>query len=122
MVTSKVMIARWRWEKETIRGDLTLTRLPAGVRQMMSRVSSPSRKSRARSYDIRSATASNSGSSSTYSLIVLLSGTLTMVWPTRAKPKASSACRIGQISWNPLMNVPCAKVSRPSSTLPRRPR
>jgi hypothetical protein len=54
--------------------------------------------------------------------MVLLSGTLTIVCPTRAKPKASSACRIGHVSWKPLMKVPCAYASRPSSTLPRIPR
>ena len=37
IVTSMVMIARCRWVKETIRVELTLTRLPPGVRQMMSR-------------------------------------------------------------------------------------
>ena len=79
MVTSKVMIARCRCGNDTIRVDFTCTDLPPGVRQVMSRVSTPSRKSRARSYERRSATESSSGSSSTYSLIVLLSGTLTMV-------------------------------------------
>ena len=44
-----------------------------------------------------------------------------MVCPTRANPNASSACRIVQVSWKPLMNVPCEWVTRPSSTLPRRP-
>ena len=44
MVTSKVMIARCRWVKETIRVEETLTRLPPGVRQMMSRCSWPSVK------------------------------------------------------------------------------
>jgi hypothetical protein len=49
IVTSMVMIARWRWVKETIRLEFTRTRLPAGVRQMMPRYSTPSRKSRERS-------------------------------------------------------------------------
>ena len=49
-----------------------------------------------------------SGSSSTYSLTSLASGTLTSVWPVRAKPNAASACRIGQVSWKPLTKVPCA--------------
>ena len=122
MVTSMVMIARCRWVKETIRRDATWTRLPDGVRQMMSRRNKPARKSNVRSYCSRSATESSIGSSSTYSFIVLLSGTLTMVCPTRAKPKASSACRMGQTSWKPLTKVPWAWVSRPSSTLPRIPR
>ena len=122
MVTSRVMIARCRWVNETIRVEDTWTRLPPGVRQMISRRSTPSRKSSVRWYPSRSATLSSIGSSSTYSFIVLLSGTLTMVCPVRAKPNASSACRIGQISWKPLMKVPWLWVSRPSSTLPRRPR
>jgi hypothetical protein len=54
--------------------------------------------------------------------MVLLSGTWTIVWPTRAKPNASSAWRIGHVSWKPLMKVPWVWVSRPSSTLPRIPR
>ena len=41
MVTSKVMIARCRWVKDTIRWDDTWTRLPPGVRQMISRRSTP---------------------------------------------------------------------------------
>ena len=49
MVTSKVMIARCRWVKETIRWEDTWTRLPPGVRQMISRRSTPFRKSRVRS-------------------------------------------------------------------------
>jgi hypothetical protein len=49
MVTSKVMIARCRWVKETIRWDDTRTRLPPGVRQMISRRNTPLRKSRVRS-------------------------------------------------------------------------
>ena len=47
--------------------------------------------------------ASSSGSSSTYSFISFASGTSTIVWPVLAKPKADSACRIGQVSWKPLM-------------------
>ena len=49
-----------------------------------------------------------SGSSSTYSLTSLASGTLTIVWPVRAKPNAASACRMSQVSWKPLTKVPCA--------------
>ena len=45
----------------------------------------------------------SSGSSSTYSRMILASGTFTMVWPTFANPNASSACWIGQVSWKPLM-------------------
>ena len=45
-----------------------------------------------------------------------------MVCPTRAKPNASSAWRIGQVSWKPFTNVPWKWVSRPSSTFPRMPR
>ncbi len=51
-----------------------------------------------------------------------MSGTLTMVWPVRAKPNADSACRISQVSWKPLTKVPCANAGRPSSALPRIPR
>ena len=51
-----------------------------------------------------------------------MSGALTIVWPTLAKPYASSACRMGHVSWKPLTNVPCEWDSRPSSTLPRIPR
>ena len=41
IVTSMVMIARCRWVNETMRVEDTLTRLPPGVRQMMSRRSTP---------------------------------------------------------------------------------
>ncbi len=94
--------------KDTIRRERSLTRLPAGVCQMSSLVSTPSRNERVRSYCSSSATLSSSGSSSTYRRIVFASGALTIVWPTVAKPYASSAWWIGQISWKPLMNVPCA--------------
>ena len=60
---------------------------------------------------------SSSGSSSTYSFISLASGTLTMVWPVLAKPKASSAWWMCHVSWKPLMYVPWLWASRPSSGL-----
>jgi hypothetical protein len=78
-VTSMVSIARWRWTRLTIRVERTRTRLPPGVRQIRSRVNVPSRKSRTRSYDSRSAVLSSSGSSSTNSFISLASGALTIV-------------------------------------------
>ena len=64
---------------------------------------------------------SSSGSSSTYSFISLASGTLTIVWPVLAKPNASSAWRMCQVSWKPLTNVPWLCASRPSSGLARMP-
>ena len=36
----------------------------------------------------------------------MASGALTIVWPTCAKPKASSAWRICHVSWKPLTKVP----------------
>ena len=51
--------------KLTMRELRICTRLPAGVRQISVRVSLPSRKSRARSYESRSAIERMSGSSST---------------------------------------------------------
>jgi hypothetical protein len=75
-----------------------------------------------RRYSRTRAVARNSGSSSTYSLKMVLSGTLTMVWPTRANPCASSAWTIGQVSWNPLTYVPGDSAGRPSSKVPRTPR
>ena len=47
-VTSNVITARCRWENDTIRVLTTCTRLPLGVRQMISRVSTPVRKSSSR--------------------------------------------------------------------------
>ena len=42
------MMARWRSWKLTMRSEVTRTRLPAGVRQIIERRSTPSRKSRLR--------------------------------------------------------------------------
>ncbi len=63
--TSRVMIARCRWVIETMRVELIRTRLPDGVRHTRLRRSTPSRKSRVRSYCSRSAVPNVSGSSST---------------------------------------------------------
>ena len=100
----------------------TFTRFPAGVRQISSRRSTPSRKSIQRSYSSRSAIDSSSGSSSMYSFIAEESGTEIMVCPVRAKPKADSAWLISQVSWKPLRKVPWLCASRPSSGVPRMPR
>ena len=50
-----------------------------------------------------------------------MSGTFTIVWPVLASACAPSACVIGQVSWNPLTNVPGTSAGRPSSKLPRTP-
>jgi hypothetical protein len=121
-VTSYSIAARWRSGNDTIRRDRTRTRLPDGVRHTSSRTSTPSRKSSTREYASSSASLTTSGSSSTYRRTTFASGTLTIVWPTRAKPKASSAWRIGHVSWKPFTNVPFRWPSRPSSMLPRIPR
>jgi hypothetical protein len=51
-----------------------------------------------RAYSSRRAVGRKSGSSSTYSLTTVASGTLTIVCPVRARPNASSAWRIFQVS------------------------
>ena len=45
-----------------------------------------------------------------------------MVWPSLAKPKASSAWWMLHVSWKPLTYVPWLWASRPSSGLARMPR
>ena len=70
------------WVNDAMRVEETLTRLPPGVRQTMLR-RSRSRKSSARTR-FRYRYRQQHRLVNTYSLIVLLSGTLTMVWPTRA--------------------------------------
>jgi hypothetical protein len=55
-------------------------------------------------------------------LKIVLSGTMTIVWPTRASACASSACTIGHVSWKPLTYVPGENAGRPSSKVPRTPR
>ena len=108
---------------DTIRVERSWTRWPASVTHSSSRRSTPSRKSRVRLNDSISAVESRNCSPSTAITMVLTSGTLTTVCPTRAKPTASSACRMSQVSWKPLMKVPWAYASTaPSSLLPRRPR
>ena len=52
----------------------------------------------------------------------MVSGAWIIVWPSRARPYASSACWMCHVSWKPLTNVPCWAESRPSSGLPRMPR
>ena len=115
IVTSNVIAAMWRWTSDTRRCERTRTSFPAAVRHVRSRLTVPRRRSSSRSYEARSAIDSSSGSSSTYSDMILGSGTLTIVCPVVAKPNACSAWWMLHVSWKPLMKVPGSLESRPSS-------
>jgi len=115
-VTAYVITATLRRVKETMRLDDTSTRLPDDVRQTRSRRRTPSRKSMLRRNDSRVAVARCNASPSTLRAIVLVSGTLMIVWPTFANPYAASACLIGHVSWKPFRKHPCAWASASPSS------
>ena len=105
-VTLKVIATRWRCSRDTSLCERTRTCFPAGVDHTSPRASVPARMSRIREYSRMRAVGRNSGSSSTYSLSIVASGTLMIVWPVWASAAAPSGCAIGQVSWNPLMKAP----------------
>ena len=79
IVTSYDMATMWRCSSDTSRVLRTRTCLPDGVAHNRSRVRIPLRMSRTRRYSGMRAVGTNSGSSSTYSSMIVASGTLTIV-------------------------------------------
>ena len=90
--------ARLRSEKETSRRVRSFTSCPEAARQWRLRSRIPARKSSLRSWWITSPRCTSSGSSSTWRRMILPSATLTIDWPSSAKPYPRSPYSSGKDS------------------------